>query len=63
MELMMKNNLDVFVFGVAIGISLVLLVIFSPESNNSKYLKAKEDCELTLPRDKQCIIIGVPDTK
>ena len=49
-----------FWWGIAFGFMIAIFVVHSPWGDISKYRKAIEECERTLPRDQQCKVIGVP---
>jgi hypothetical protein len=58
----MNNGLQIFLCGVVIGVvSLVGLLKLIPTSGHSQYAKAIQECEATLPRDRHCLVVGVPN--
>ena len=53
-------NKDFFA-GALISFVIMLWLMASPRSDTTKYRKAIKECEQTLPRDKHCKVIGVPE--
>jgi len=58
----MNNSLQIFLGGVVIGVvSFAGLLELIPTSGHSQYTKAIQECEATLPRDRHCHVVGVPN--
>ncbi len=50
-----------FFVGILFGVISFVAVSFGHRTDSSKYNKAIEECEKSLPRDKHCKVIGVVD--
>lgn len=58
------NSDDYFggiVVGFVLGLLVSILLYIVPAAGLSKYKKAIEECEKSLPRDQHCKVIGVVD--
>jgi len=49
-----------FWWGIFLGLVISVWCLNHPWSDNTKYRKAIQECERTLPRDQNCKVIGVP---
>ena len=56
----MNDELLLVGFGIFIGVVIGALLTMMPFSDSYKYKRIKAECEATLPRDRQCLIVGVP---
>jgi uncharacterized membrane protein YgaE (UPF0421/DUF939 family) len=56
----MNDELLLVGFGVFIGVVVGVLLTMMPFSDAYKYKEIKAKCEAVLPRDKQCLVVGVP---
>lgn len=50
---------DVFV-GILVGVFAMIFLNAGPWSDASKYKEAIKNCEKSLPRDRNCNVVGVP---
>jgi hypothetical protein len=50
-----------FFWAAFLGFIVAVWLVNSPWSDNAKYREAIKECEKSLPRDKHCKVIGVPE--
>jgi hypothetical protein len=48
-------------YAMVAGFMICAILNTMPFADAEKYRRAKEQCEKSLPRDKQCKVIGVPE--
>jgi len=58
-----NDQWNAFIVGVFVGTFLFAMVMLTPWSYHYKAVKAIESCEQSLPRDQECILVGVVKPK
>lgn len=53
-------NRDAF-WGFVLGVIACIWMSAAPWSDTTKYRDAIKECEKSLPRDKHCKVVGVPE--
>jgi hypothetical protein len=49
------------VYAILLGFVICTIVHTLPFTDSEQYRRAIKECERTLPRDKHCKVIGVPE--
>jgi hypothetical protein len=55
-----KEEKYALIAGIILGAILVTVITMVPWSYHSQAVRAKEQCEKTLPRNQECVITAVP---
>lgn len=48
-------------YAIVLGFLICAILNTMPFADAEKYRRAKQECEKSLPRNKQCKVIGVPE--
>ena len=57
----MREDIFAFIFGIFFGVWAVIILLFSiPNSSINRLDKLINECEATLPRNQQCVLVALP---
>lgn len=60
----MENEGNIFMGGFIIGMAMMFAIVFFAEPEwIQPARKAKQECELNIPRKETCVIIALPKSK